>query len=244
MNQKYVLPLLVCVLLLAGIACQAGAAPAAAPTNPAAATNPPAAVQSPTLAPTLAPPAAVEPTASDGAQLPALPIGDARQALLDALHNMVTNKYRSVTTLISPSGTMTITGEVVPPDRIHVYQQFESGSSEAIAIGNQTWMKFGPDPWQPPATSDNVGGSTMEKVMGISDDAITGVSLAGPDVVDGKAVLVYAYTSSMDGNEASGKIYVEVLSGLPIRAEAQGKDYSSVTTIVYDDSISIEAPQQ
>jgi hypothetical protein len=241
----------------------AAVAPAATATPPSAspATTAPEATALPaaTIAPvvTLAPEAtvatamtAVEATATTAPDTASQPGGEA--VLLKALKAaQKAGPYRTTTMVESPSGSITVTGEIIPPDRIHLSNNFGGQSSETTIIGSRLWTKAG-DTWTEAPSSPQIT-QTLDQFakdpesLGVK---ITNVKLVGQDTVNGTPASVYSYDSSFgegaDAYTANAKIWIGVANGLPLKQESTGAPggVKSKTTqvIVYDPSITIEPP--
>lgn len=238
--KRLLIALFVLTLLLA--AC--GGSPAAPTAAPAATTAPAAA---PIPAATKAPAAPAAPTAAPA------PSGSARDAVVAAmLAQLKAGPYRTVTTIVSDSGAINMTGELIPPDKLHTTMKTTGFESETIAIGDEGWTKQG-GAW---AVSPVAGkllleaafpALTAEQLAATISDA----NSAGTDTVNGEEARVYTYTSTTDlggsGKVVSTvKLWVSAQSGRPIRQEiagdAGGVKSNTVQTIEYDPSITIAAP--
>ena len=124
-------------------------APAAAPTSAPVATTAPAAsaatpVPAATKAPVAAtaiPPTVVPAPTSAPAAAPA-PSGSAKEAIIAAMQaTLKAGPYRTKSTIVSDSGTINMTGELIPPDKLHTTMKAADFEMENVIIGDQGWIK-------------------------------------------------------------------------------------------------------
>ena len=236
-------------------------APAAVPPTAAVGTNPPAAA--PTAAPvaTAAPSAAPIPTATKApaptatsapAAAPA-PSGSAKDAVVAAmLAQLKAGPYRTKTTIVSDSGTISLTGEMIPPDKLHTTMKGTGFERETIVIGDKAWITQA-GAWEAsPVTGKQLREAAFPALTTEQLGAtISDVKAAGTDTVNGEEARVYTYTSTADLGQGSKvvsavKLWVSVKRGLPIKQEvagdAGGVKSNTVQMIEYDPAISIAPP--
>lgn len=233
--------LLVAAALLTG--CGGGDEPAA--TEPAIA---PAA----TPAPVQATDAATATPAPVAVELPT----DPQAALFAAMRAQVNaGPYRNQTTIIADDSTVELSAEIIPPDRMHMTNNFGGQSQEQILIGDKGWMKQG-DAWvESPMTGTNIVAQASGEMVEEMIKTISDVTLIGPETVDGVDALVYSYTSDMNKSDtmkmdsiSTVKVWIATASGLMIKqeidGEAMGIKSKTVQVITYDPNITIEPPVQ
>lgn len=223
-------------------------APAAVPTAAPVATTAPAATPIP--AATKAPAATAAPTATSAPAAAPAPSGSAKDAVVAAmLAQLKAGPYRTKTTIVSDSGTINMTGELIPPDKLHTTMKTAGFESETLVIGDKGWIKRD-GKW---ATSPVAGKTLLESAF----PALTAEKLAatisdakalGTETVNGEQARVYTYTSTTDLGEAGKvvsavKLWVSVKSGRPIKqeiaGEAGGVKSNTVQMIEYDPAISV-----
>jgi len=239
--------LLAALLLLA--ACGGEATPESANAPAPAATSAPAV----SAAQPAAQPAAPAAAAPASAALP----DDPKAAILQALRRQLTaGPYRSTTTITVGGAPQTVTGEVIPPDRMHVIMDLGDMKMEMIYIGDKTWSKQGDGPWQ---SSDQMGaaagGLVDESMIADTEQTITEAALVGPEQVDGVDTLVYAFTTDLSKSTLTpmesivhSKVWIATATGLVVRQEIEDTSAESpsktVQVVEYDPSITIEPPVQ
>jgi hypothetical protein len=177
----------------------------------------------------------------------AMPV-DPRQSLLDAFARQLQQPYSVVTTITSEKeGSTVIHIDVIAPDRYYM----KLGEKEYIAIGNQyyvrnegTWAAFSTG-----QSSLNV--SEMAAVFSkIAVENINEVAVTGPEMLDGKRMMVYSYFNSQSVGEtlvsSSNKVWVSIDDRLPYKVQAISKTKNSESeitwVITYNPFITIEAP--
>jgi len=238
---------------------------ASAPATTAPAITESTAVVAPTEAPVAAPteapslastdvPAAAPTNTPAAAAAPALPIGDPKEAIVATLRKQLkSGSYRSKTIITSTDGTVEITGEIVPPDRMHVFNSIGGKVIETIYIGDTSWTKTG-DTWQ----ESKVGvGQILSQFSDAFVDEMAGtvsdVKLVGPELLNGVPTLVYTYISDLNkattmkmDSKSVVKAWIRVADGLLVRQEIEGETMGTksktVQEVEYDPAIKIEPP--
>jgi hypothetical protein len=177
------------------------------------------------------------------------PSGDARSAVLRAIQaHLDAGPYRVVASITAGAATTAIHGEVILPDRFHLFSSNSGGPErEYIIIGSATYARMNGE-WSP--LQIDLSGLIANFIDHVDPETISDVRLAGPEDVNGTPALAYTYTytNTIDGTliTSQGKIWVGAASGLPLKqavdGEAGGTAYHSEQTIEYDSSITIEAP--
>jgi len=246
--------LFILTLLLA--ACGGSpAAPTAAPAAPTAPTSAPVAATLPaaTKAPVATPvPATTAPTATNAPTAAPAPAGNAKDAIIAAmLAQLKAGPYRTTTIIVSASGTINLTGEMIPPDKLRTTTKTAGFETETIAIGDKAWIKRDGQWGVAPVSGKVALGAafpalTAEQLGGTISDA----KAAGAETVNGEQARVYTYTSTTDlgGSKvvSTVKLWVSVKSGLPIKqeiaGEAAGVKSNTVQTVEYDKTITIAPP--
>ena len=227
------------------------ASPTVAPAAPVAATPIPAATKAPVAA-TAVPPTAA-PTATSAPAVAPAPSGNAKDAIIAALQaTLKAGPYRTKSTIVSDSGTINMTGEMIPPDKLHTTMKATDFEMENIIIGDKGWIKQGGkwavSPMSGKAALESAFQNLTAEQLGIT---VSDAKAVGTEAVNGEQARVYTYTSTTDVG-GSGKIisavklWVSVKSGLPIKqeiaGEAGGVKSNTVQTIEYDPTISVVPP--
>jgi hypothetical protein len=112
-------------------------------------------------------------------------------------------------------GTSTI--DYVAPDRFRV----KDDTSDIIIIGETTYQNEG-NGWE--TLEMNMGAiinqyrnpDMLDKII-LSD-----VQALGEETLDGKACNVYSYTQDFEGIISQDKLWIEEITGLPVRLESEG----------------------
>jgi hypothetical protein len=193
------------------------------------------------------------PAATTGLRaVPAAPASTPEQAVIAALQAQLTaGPYRTRTTVVSAKGTLVLTGELIPPDRLHMTTRRGEHTSESIYIGDKGWKKVDGQ-WIPLSASAR---GMLAKMWATAadelDESIGEVQAAGTDMVAGQPALVYTYTSTVDRGGADPavseiKLWVSTATGLPVKMESRGEvmGVQATTTqwIEHDPNITIEPP--
>ena len=181
---------------------------------------------------------------------------DPQAALIAAMRAQVNSgPYRNQTTIISDDSTVELNAEIIPPDRMHMTNNFGGQSQEQILIGDKGWMKQG-DTWvESPMSGTNLVAQASGEMVEEMIKTISDVTLIGPETVDGVDALVYSYTSDMNKSDtmkmdsiSTVKVWIATASGLVIKQEidsaAMGIKSKTVQIITYDPNITIEPPVQ
>lgn len=180
------------------------------------------------------------------------PARSPKQAVIAALQaQMTAGPYRTQTTVVSEKGTLVLTGEVMPPDRLHMITQRGENASESIYIGDRGWKRVDGG-WIPmPINVRGILAPMRASPAAELERSIDGVQAAGTDTIAGQPALVYTYTSTVDLGGAEPavsriKLWVSTATGLPIKLVSQGEvmGVQATTTqrIEHDPSITIEPP--
>jgi outer membrane lipoprotein-sorting protein len=229
----------------ANTAYPAAAAPAVPPTMvayPAAGANAAAPTASASTNPNEAYPAAGSTPAA-----PAAASGDAKQALLAVMKNMLTaGPYRAKSTTTGGAKPVETTAEVILPDRFHV----SINNQEFIIIGKTTYMQQGGKWGVFPMDVGSIVTGLIGTLTADQENDISNVKVVGPDTLNGIPTTVYLYDSSatISGITAKStvKMWVDNAKNLPIQqqvdGEANGVKSTTMQTITYDPSIKIEDP--
>jgi hypothetical protein len=219
-----------------GVQQAAGQASATAPAP--ASTVVPATATVPAATPTVASTAAVAPTT-----------GNPLDALSSAVHTFTAvTSYRMTITIVggteSQNGTYKL--EIATGGDFHILAKtgefYKIGDTFYVKQGaNGKWLKI------PTATASGLtGGLFSPRDLVLKATTAKNVSLVGPDILNGKPMLVYQYTPdpTQQSNTVSGKIWIGVPDGLPY--QAIGLEKNGATTIVvfsdYNASITLTPP--
>jgi hypothetical protein len=174
---------------------------------------------------------------------------DPRTAVLHAIQaHLTAGPYRVVASTTAGASEIAIHGEVILPDRFHLFSS-NSGRPEReyIIIGPATYAKVDGQWTQ---IQVDLSGLLANFIDRLNPDVISDVRLVGPENADGVPALAYTYTytNTIDGTLITNqnKIWVGVESGLPLKqvvdGEISGTAYHSEQVIEYDSSITIETP--
>jgi hypothetical protein len=228
--------------------------PAAAPTAALIATTAPAAPTAILIpAATKAPAAPAAPSATSAPAAAPASAGSAKDAVIAAmLAQLKAGPYRTKTTIVSDNGTINLTGEMIPPDKLHTIMKGTNFERETIVVGDKSWIKQA-GAWAVSPVAGKVllesafPALTAEQLSGTISDA----KAAGTDAVNGEEARVYTYTSTTDLGQtgkviSAVKLWVSVKRGLPIKQEIAGDSggvkSNTVQMIEYDPAITITAP--
>ncbi len=217
-------------------------------------------VAQPTTPPSPSPlplPTSGSPTATLSAAANA-PSGNPLDLILNAEQSRLKQPTRATivsTDSATPNQSSTTTVEYQPPDRIHEVMP----SQEVIAIQNQgTWMKINGQ-WQksPVDLASTIFASfSPQAIQELKNNIqVNQIQFAGPDILNGKPMWVYTYTTTFKGTNGSGdytatsKMWIGATDQLPYKVESdapslvnKGATVHSVITYDYDPSINIQAP--
>ncbi len=173
---------------------------------------------------------------------------DPRQSLLNALARQLQQPYSVVTTITSKEeGSIMINIDVIAPDRYYM----KLGEKEYIAIGNQYYVR-NEGKWA--AFSAGQSGLNVSEMAAtfskIAVKNIDEVTVTGPEILDGKQMMVYSYISTQSIGEtlisSSNRVWVSIEDQLPYKVQAISKTKNSeaeVTWVItYNPSMKIEAP--
>jgi hypothetical protein len=189
-------------------------------------------------------------------QPPAAPLNsDPKTAILQAMRaQLQAGPYRNKTTITSADSVQEMTGEIIPPDRMHVAMKMGDIATEMIYIGDKVWSKQGDEGWQESQRMGAAsGGLVDESMIADSEKTITEAAYVGPETVDGVAALLYTYTSDQNKSAIMPidsviqiKMWINAATGLIIRLEMEdetmGMKSKTVQVVEYDPAITIEPP--
>ncbi len=177
------------------------------------------------------------------------PSVDARTAVLQALQaHLTAGPYRVVASTTAGENTVAVHGEVILPDKFHLFSSVSGAPErEYIIIGSATYAKVN-GAWS--RLQLDLSGMLANFIDRLDPAAISDVALVGPEDVNGTTTIAYTYTYTNTVNGAlitnHEKIWVAVASGLPVKqtvdGEVSGTAYHAEQTLVYDSTITIEAP--
>ncbi len=174
---------------------------------------------------------------------------DARAALLRALQaSQTAGPYRVVSSITSGTSTIAMHGEVILPDRFHLFSS-NAGAPEReyIIIGSATYAKVG-DQWS--QVQIDLSDLVDNFINSLNPENISDVRLVGPEDANGTPALAYTfiYTNTIGGVQItnSDETWVGLDNGLPVKqvvdGELNGTAYHTEQAVEYDPSITIEAP--
>lgn len=182
---------------------------------------------------------------------------DPKAAILQALRGQLTaGPYRSTTTISADGSAQSVTGLVIPPDRMHVMMDIDGMKTEMIYIGDKVWSRQGDAAWVATERMGAAGAGLLDESMIADTEAtITEAALVGPAEVEGVAALLYTFTTDLSKSTVmpmegavNAKVWIDTATGLPIRQETEdtttGTPSTMVQIIEYDPTITIEAPAE
>lgn len=162
--------------------------------------------------------------------------------------------FRAKSTVKGGDRTAEITLEFVTPDRFRMVNP----SMEAIAIGDNTYMKPAGRPWSKVAMNINEIVTQFRQDPKMTEafrKSIRNAKLVGIEQVNGEEARVYTYDIENSQNEVQttgmAKIWVRTSDGLPLKLEGDstittgGKTFSAQYSNIYTDyngEIKIEPP--
>jgi len=242
--MKTRLALLLFVIVLFGLAGCSSDSPSDAPVDlpPApVAGQPAAATSTPVPAPAAAPVQAAAPALAS----------DPKQAILDAMRQMVGRPFRSHSTITGEGIQMEITGEFSPPDGMRILTQMKDmPEREMIVIGAQGWQRMGAEGWTAMegavvAMVNEQGGLAPNLAM--LEESITAAAQIGPEAVDGVPAMLYTMSSRFDAGKpteiaSEAKLWIAIETGLPIQQEVTGNGTLTVQHIEYEGINPVTAP--
>lgn len=212
-----------------------------------------AAAPSPTGAADANPPAAQSAPPQPAVTLP----DDPKAAILQALRAQLTaGPYRSTTTITVDGNAQSVTGLVIPPDRMHVMMDLGGMKTEMIYIGEKVWSRQGDAAWVATERMGASGAGLLDESMIADTEAtITEAALVGPEEVDGAAALLYTFTTDLSKSTVMpmegavhAKVWINAATGLPVRQETEDTMADTPSTTVqiieYDPTITIDAPAE
>ncbi len=226
------------------------AAPKVEPTQPKP-TDTPKPAPSPTPEPpkpTAAPTQPPAPSGADGANL-----------IFDAMRAQLASKsFRMTMNTEDGDKKTTMTIEYVAPDRFHMIQ---ASGTEIILLKEGMYQRSTKDgPWNklPGEMGSNIVTTILDpkNIEELKNTvSVDQVKFLGPELLDGKLMWVYQYTTAVKMGDTTlngtAKVWIGVLDKLPYRSESESdslvnKGGKTKTTSVYqyDPNIKIEAPVQ
>jgi hypothetical protein len=157
--------------------------------------------------------------------------------------------YRTTITITSTNSLIETKAEVILPDRFHITSTRKNKTTEMIIANGKAYTKTN-GAWTESTQDMSSLTASFASAVG-KDTTISDVKFVKPDVVDGIPALVYSFNSlyksgDMEVNTAT-MMWVDPLNGLPIKM-VEDSVYSGTKShieqsIVYDPSITIEAPK-
>ncbi len=191
------------------------------------------------------------PTTAPAAALP----DDPKAAILQALRSQLTaGPYRTTTVITGEDFEQSGTAEIAPPDRMRLTMDMGGMQMEMIYIGDQVWSKQGDGAWEVAERMGAPGAALLDEAM-IADTerTITEAALIGPEVLNGVNTLLYTFTTDLTRSEImpmpsvqQTRLWVDAATGLIVRQEMEDATAdmptTTVQTVEYDPSITIEAP--
>jgi hypothetical protein len=172
-------------------------------------------------------------------------MGGCLEELNDVVQKQKSSGPYRVTMAMDGEMPMTITAEVVLPDRFRMSMP----QGEAVVIGDKSWMKMGGQWMEIPGMGAQLTGMMKEAELVTAELAR---NVACGDTTRGGAS--YRLIEFDTSGEPMGvkttthvKIYLDAATGLPavqeIEGESNGTRSRILQTITYDPAITIEPPQ-
>lgn len=181
---------------------------------------------------------------------PSMTADEVYQAVHAAWAKLDTAGPRHISQISSEGGQvqMTTEGDSVPPDFHQVVSVMGSVVAEQYIFGGIIYNNVKGVWTQTPGAGAAL--STIgDFASGISDSIIYADGMAnGIEVINGSPAIVYSYSTTLKGLDASGsqyKLWVDQTSGLPVKSENTDPDGMTIAqTITYDNSITITLPAE
>jgi hypothetical protein len=193
----------------------------------------------------------------EGGNLPQPPEGDTYEFIRRAmLAQLEAKSFRATTVTEDGSGAKgTIVIEYVAPDRLRVVQGTEQ---EMIAIKDQgLWRKSADTEWEAQGGAAaafmfaQIEPAAIESNLKLID--VESIQFAGTELLEGKPMFVYEYTSSLQGGnetmKANNKLWIGAVENRPYRLETSidspvtpGTKDKILVTYEYDLPLTIEPP--
>ena len=170
------------------------------------------------------------------------------------IHNVLTATlksppYRTTITITSTGSVSEMDAEVILPDRFHITSKRKDKTSEMIIVDGKTYTKTD-GTWTESTQDMSDLTDSFASAVG-KNTTISDVKFVKADAVDGIPALVYSFNSlyksgDMEVNTAT-MMWIDPLNGLPIKmvedSVYNGAKSHIEQSIVYDPSITIEAPK-
>lgn len=163
-----------------------------------------------------------------------------------AFKNLQEVKFYEVNvTSVTAQGTITTNVYYNAPDRFWTKNSGTSGyDAEIIVIGNETWSRMNGGKWTKVSAGQAVSANDMKKFEAFAA-SISSAEYSGSESVNGKDCLKYKFKSSLNG-DASGDLWVERATGMPLKALTKGNYGGADVTITsiysFDKETKVEAP--
>ena len=192
----------------------------------------------------------IQPNAPVNSQpAPALSPDEVYQAVSAAWKKLDTAGPRHVSQTTSDSGVVGMTTEAdsVPPDFHQVVSLGGTVVAEQYVVGGTIYNNA-----QGSWTQVSGGGDALSTVgnfaQNLSSDLVYSNGLVdGIEIINGSPAIVYSYTTTLTSLNASAqyKLWVDQVSGLPVKSENITPDGSTIDmTITYDSNLSITLPAE
>lgn len=176
---------------------------------------------------------------------------DPKTALLRALNNVYSGgpyRFTMKSTANGASNSVQTNGEVVLPDRFHVFLD----GQEVIIVGSNTYLKSNGTWVKYPVDAASMLGSVLGPLSGPLSSGMSNITRVGADTVNGAPATVYQYdlNATVNGQPANSqvKVWIDDTKDLPVRQVLDGNflgsDATTTIDITYDSSITIEDPGQ
>jgi hypothetical protein len=142
---------------------------------------------------------------------------------------------------------LSIEADAVPPDTHQVVSAMGTVMAEQYIVGG-TIYNYNQGGW----TQTAGGGAALSTIGQFSLDLSGNLvysdgMVAGIEVINGSPAIVYSYSTTLKGLDASAhyKLWVDQTSGLPVKSENTDPEGSTTTmTITYDPGITISLPDE
>jgi hypothetical protein len=152
-------------------------------------------------------------------------------------------KLRSILTYDENPDANAVT-EYVAPNSFRM----ASATSEMIVIADKTYQKEDGAAWE--VLDVNMGKMIASVRNSLNSVVYSNVQALSDENLKGKACKVYSYVSDFHGLVQQNKLWVDKVTGLPLRLESTsditvgGKKINGATEFEYDDTLVISAPIQ
>jgi len=168
-----------------------------------------------------------------------------KQALADGFRALLRVKAYRIRSTTTAKTTSTSVFEYRAPDRYRMITE----RAETVVTPGATYVKYKGGRWAiaPVDVSELISRFRDPKELReVEDPQSKDFKSLGPEVVDGVPTLVYQYTTLVEGQTSTSKVWLAAANGLPQKKETEAaygaEKVRSAQTFEYDRDISIDPP--